>query len=272
MSWLEKSLKGLLEGSSGGRPMAALREVAPYVLFRQGGGVFQLQESSGLPSGFQYGFLESDPGLWSAALQDGAVRLPSGHGLRSDGDLWVAVDRPGQPGLLLVAELPPGDERDGHFLRMLLALESGRRTSGGERVGEELPVWLRDFPGKIQRLSSPALLMSEPGSGMEELVRAHLREQFGSEEEGIFFHPGRLSEAVQLREIFGDSAGARLGGAGAGLPLLERPGRLVFIQEAALLSHQVQLRLYARLAGEEDGRFWVFGSSRDLEAMAEADS
>jgi transcriptional regulator of acetoin/glycerol metabolism len=171
---------------------------------------------------------------------------------------------------LLVAELPPGDERDGQFLRLLLALESGRQRPGGGHDGEELPVWLREFPAKIRGLSSPALLVSEPGSGMEELVRGCLREQFGSEEEGIFFHPGRLSEAVQLREIFGDSAGARLGGAGAGLPLLERSGRLIFIQEAGLLSHQAQLRLYARLAGEEDDRFWIFGSSRDLEAMAGA--
>ncbi len=268
--WLKEAEAALISGPGAGRPLTALAAGGAFVLFRQAAGVFQREESAGLPPGFQYEFLEKKPELWSPVLEKGLLCLPPGHGFRSDCQLWLAVDRPDHPGYLLVAELPGRDERDGDFVRLLLAIEVGRLRVGGSGAAEELPVWLRDFPGQLRRLESPVLLMAEPGSGMEDLVRFFVRANFGGADEGIFFHPGRLSEAVQLREIFGDQAGARLGGARPGLPLIERPGRLIFMQEAGHLAHQVQLRLYARLAGQEDDRFWIFGTSQDLEAMAQA--
>ena len=71
-----------------------------------------------------------------------------------------------------------------------------------------------------------------------------------------------------MREIFGDPAGRRLGGAGSAPSILERPEPAVIIQEAADLSRQVQLRLLALFSSRQaEDKFWIFETSRDLERM-----
>jgi sigma-54-dependent transcriptional regulator len=71
---------------------------------------------------------------------------------------------------------------------------------------------------------------------------------------------------VQLREFFGDAVGERLRSSVA-TPVLER-SQTILIEEVANLAPAMQLRILSALAGAE--RFWVFDTSRNLEAMVAA--
>ncbi len=258
------------------RPLETLTKDGAYMLFVREKGVFRREECRGYrDEAAAYSFLESQPDLWKSALERGSCQVPV-EGFLDGRDVWVAVDSVSSPACLLAAEIPRKAGADvGAVLRLLLALNAvaaknitGR--AGAEQVSESMPAWLADLAGKAQKLSSPILVASEPGSGSFEFVEAFLRARFGPNRQAVFFSPSGLSEAVQLREFFGDSAGARLGGAGAVLPMTDRPGDAIVIQEAADLSRQVQLRLLALFASEQNNRFWIFVTSRNLQDMSAA--
>jgi DNA-binding NtrC family response regulator len=76
---------------------------------------------------------------------------------------------------------------------------------------------------------------------------------------------------VQLRELFGDPAGARLGGAASAVPILRRENRVVVIQETGDLAPHAQLRILALFSEAAAEKFWIFETSRDLERMSRAE-
>ncbi len=279
LAWLEQRLQAG-EGVGGGSPLDIFLGDSPRMMFEKQEEEFHLSLRKGYGSGeFSYDFLETRPDLWMEALQRGSVKISSAFGYLGDRSVWVAVDRLGTPSRLLVTELPVEEEGLGPLLHFLLGLEGAEYevTSSGESVrvstsGGDLPLWLEEVLPSLLRRPSPLLLVSEAGSGAEELIQALLSRRFQEEPDPILFHPGRLSEAVQLREIFGETpAGARIGVSDVGVPMVQREGGVVVIQEAAELSSLVQLRLLGLFSSGEVRQFWIFETSRDLEAMAEVD-
>ncbi|MCB1325154.1 MAG: sigma 54-interacting transcriptional regulator [Spirochaetales bacterium] len=275
MNWLDEMLEAQLSPDADPRrPLQALvRARGAYTLFFRSGRAFRVLERAGYPEAYPvYDFLSSRPDAIRPAFEGGAARVFERAGLAGM-ELWAAVDRLEQPRYLLLAEVPPTPGVDpGPLLRQSLILQvCAERQRGPDHGAEGLPVWLRDRVAELAQRPSPVLVVAEAGSGKEELVLAFLREQRGDEAAGIFFHPGRLSEAVQLRELFGDPAGARLGGPGPGVPIARRPEPVVVIQEAADLAAHAQLRLLAHFSAEASERMWIFESSRDLQRMAAAE-
>jgi len=275
--WFEAFLRG--QARAPGAPGMALRGFAERgagLLFRRAGGAFHVADRAGYDDPeFAYDFLEERPGLLSEAFREGAAPISAARPHRPGCLVWAAVDRPGDPEYMLLAEAPVEAGDIGAVLRQAAVLEAGLRRQRPSPAGDvnriDLPVWLRDLLPELLERESPLLIMSEAGSGKEELVQAMLRERFGAIDQGVFFHPGRLSQAVQLRELFGDPAGARLGGPSPTVPILERDEAAVVIQEAGDLAAHAQLRILALFTAGESDKFWIFETSRDLERMARVD-
>ena len=276
MAWFEDVLSRQLEfGGSAGAALEALGAYGGCMLFARERGVFRLRSRHGYSDPEAgYDFLSRSPGLLAPAFEYGHAELPREESFGRNVRLWAAVDRVQAPDHLLLAEVPAEVAAPGPLLRQLLVHEVAlqrQRPVSGNGAAVDLPVWLVDLLPDLVERPSPLLILAEPGSGKEELVLAWLRRRFGSEQQGVFFHPGRLSQAVQLRELFGDPAGARLGGESPGVPLVEREERALVIQEAGDLASHAQLRILALFSSGDSDRFWVFESSRDLERMAKAE-
>ncbi|MCR9144684.1 MAG: sigma 54-interacting transcriptional regulator [bacterium] len=296
MAWFEEFLTSL--GRLGGRPGGLLKLLAlngAGTIFENRGGAFQVLDKQGYSdSDHSYTFLEDSPALLAPVVRQGFARLVGARPGRPGCEVWAVADRLQSPEYLLLAELPAGVLADsglaasghdpaaavGFALRQALVQDIGLRRSpaGGaegfvrpEAAPVDLPVWLADLLPDLVNRESPFLILAEPGSGKEELVMALLHQKFGSIHSGVFFHPGRLSQAVQLRELFGDPAGARLGGESPALPIVSRDEPAIVIQEAGDLDPHVQLRILALFSSGEHDRFWIFESSRDLERMVQAE-
>lgn len=226
----------------------------------------RLSGMEGSEAGVRYSFLQSGPELWSAA-RDTGYQMIEGSGVGLHGrSVFVGVQGESSVEFLVVVDGPQEAMPQPSFLQLLFLAELASRESGTEQ--RDLPVWLEDSLGYLARAPSPVLILSEPGSADDLLVQAFVEERFG-EQEAVFFHPGRLSEEVQLREFFGDQASARLGEASV-VPIVERGARVLVVEEVSDLSQSMQLRILALLSDPDADRFWVFTSSRDLGAMAEA--
>jgi len=243
------------------RPLALLGELTGYALFQKRGREFVLLEKEGVSAPSDLTILESRPSLIREAIEKGSARISLET---SSQEFWVVVDRTHDPEYLLALHLPPGQDA-GPILRLLLNMDAARSS-----LEEDLPVWLEDGLTDALRLAPPLLLVAETGSGQNEFVRAYLRGKFGSAQAGAFFSPGRLSQPVQLREMFGDSAGVRLGGSGSVTPLVDRPEKAIVIHEAADLCEQAQLRLLAHFTEGSTRQAWIFVTSRDLKKMSQA--
>lgn len=261
-------LADLVSGATGSaRPLDVLVKSGAYVRFeRDVDAGFRLAESHGLPPGGSYPFLEENPSLWTSALETGWVVLPEGpYSLRPGSTVYVVVDRPGDPHEILVIETTEKNPGLGPLFRQLLLLDALARV---QSAWIDLPIWLREILPRVPR-KNPLLVVAEPGSGKEEFVLALLTRFLGGAEEVIFFHPGRLSGPVQLRELFGDSPGVRLQAPGS-VPIVERPARAVVIEEAGDLDAFAQLRLLSLFSGGAAlDRIWILETARDLKAMAE---
>ena len=282
MGWIENFFEYLRE--LGGRPGGLLQALArdgAGTLFENRGGAFEVVDKQGYrESGHVYSFLEESPALLAPAVRSGVARFSGVKPHRTGCTVWVVVDRLQSPGYLLVAEVPSVDDPIGQALRQALIQNVAlrdvtprlvRSTGVAESTPVDLPVWLADLLPDLIGRESPFLILAEPGSGKEELVLALLQKKFGSMQSGVFFHPGRLSQAVQLRELFGDPAGARLGGESPATPITSREEPAIVIQEAGDLDAHVQLRILALFSSGEHDRFWIFESSRDLERMVHAE-
>ncbi|MBR33746.1 MAG: hypothetical protein CMN77_20770 [Spirochaetaceae bacterium] len=247
--------------------LASLGDDFRFVLFARRSGVFApVLGLSGAEAGKRYGFLQANPSVWSEARENGYQMLSGSDVGLADRDLFVGVQGGSGVDYLMVVDGPRGELPSSEFLQLLFLAELGLQE--GDSGGADLPVWLEDSLAYLMRAPSPVLVLSEPGSGTDLLVQALLEARFGLDD-SVVFHPGRLSEEVQLREFFGDQASARLGEASV-VPVMERGARAIVVDEVSDLSQSMQLRILALLTDPEDKLFWVFTSSRDLGAMAEA--
>jgi transcriptional regulator with AAA-type ATPase domain len=252
MSWLDQ-IKPLERTSP--RILPYVKQHLAYTFFMLKDGAFRVVERSGYPAGSgNYSFLEKTE-LWAPALESGFTCLPS-MGLIPGRNLWVVVDDTSQVSAILAAEADTTDDL-GILLRFLLIAEMAM-------VGQEMPVWLRDHSVYSKGKKAPYLIVSEQGSGREYFVRSLVAETPGH---AVYFHPGRLSAAVQMRELFGENAGARLGGQAAAVPIIARAD-VIIIEEAAGLDRMVQLRILEMLRAG-DHHCWIFQTSFDLKLLAE---
>jgi transcriptional regulator of aromatic amino acid metabolism len=225
-----------------------------YTMFHREGGAYRVREQEGYPAGHVHAFLSEDPDSWAEALRTGHARV---RGVAPAGfELWVVADPPGEPAELLVVELP--ESGAGLLLQRLVQSTDDR----------SFPGWVKQVLPLVEGVPSPALLVAEAGCKPDLIVQALLDRRLGPSARVEYFAPGRLSLPVQLREMFGDRATARLGGEAAAQPLVERPARAFVIQEAADLHLDVQRRLLDFLSGGAGG-LWVFYTSQDLDALAD---
>lgn len=243
-----------------------------YTLFRrQQEGPYFLAERGGYDGqAGRYDFLGSDSPELRQALDRGWAPVPDEAALLKGRSVWLAAAGYDERVVdwLLVAELdgPASSEAAG-------AAVAARLNSLVERlfaqVVAELPVWLRSEALALAALPGPVLLLSEPGCGAESLARMAVLARYGAES-GSFFAPARLASAVQLRELFGERTGRRLGGEEASrVSLIDR--RAVIVSDIADLSRAAQLRLHSHLASDDGiGQYWLLHSTRHLEAMAGA--
>ena len=250
------------------------------------------------------------PLLLRPLFETGYMELPLNEASQAGCKPWAAIDTLQNPKYFLVAEIPADVPCVGPLLRSILTMyiafseiaAAQIRAGIGQRKSvlrlrsppsaiadiamqsppsfaaqahhPDLPLWLEELLPDLLERPSPLLVVAEPGSGKEELVQAFLKAKYSARnmEAAIFFHPGRLAQAVQLRELFGDAAGARLGGAGASVPIIERSEPVIVIQEAGDLDNLAQLRLFAHFnTGATPQKLWIFETSRDLRQMARAE-
>ncbi len=279
-SWLHSFIAHLADLRAQESPLSFLARRASCMLFQREGGVFSLLEKGSYADpDFRYAFLSQKPELLLPLLEKACGQLPAAEASRKDCSLWAAVDQIPEPLHLLLAELPSAVQDAGPLLRLLLNMELAFRGVRGrlERAPAayakvDLPVWLQDVLPALLEKKSPMLVIAEAGSGKEELVQAFLKAKYHSLDAAVFFHPGRLSQAVQLRELFGDPAGARLGGLSPGIPITHRREPVVVVQEAGDLDPLAQLRLLAFFtACQGEQKLWIFETSRDLRAMVRAE-
>lgn len=250
-------------------PYAALQDLGPCMLFYRKYDEFIQVRSAGYNDGFRYTFLSESEDIWTEVFASGYYCAGSAPACFDNRKVWVVIDRVDNPEYLLVVELPSYIEEAGPLLRYMIL----RATADGfteELLLANLPPWHRDALNSMLEKSSPVLLMSEEGSGKDELVRAFLERKTRGLDYCLFFQPGRLSESVQLRELFGMAAGGRLGDSGSVVPLVERDADAIVIEEAGNLSPGAQLQLFAYLSENPDRQFWVLETSFDLAAMVEA--
>ena len=253
-------------------PLWPLPPGGAFTLFSRVGETFELLERQGYEREHYYDFLER-PEVWSQALVRGAAQIQGEAQFYSDTELWVILDQPGEPDFLMVLEIPREVSRDllreesrGDILRLLLLAGISRRRPAAPSNPAilDLPIWLLPVVEQMDARGRPLLLISESGSGREELIRVWLERTFGSTLDGIFFHPGRLPAAIQEREIFGDS---RRRTPGAGVPFVERAEPAVIIQEVGDLARSTQLQFLGLFTGGETSQAWILETSRELEGM-----
>ena len=276
--WLEVFFHNLLkhiEHKSQRSPLELLGSHTAYMFFIREGAEFRVLSKKGYadPS-FFYSFLDEKADLLSPILEDGYLQLPSEESSQLGYSLWASVDRAEQPNYLLLVELPPDTNSAGPFLRLVLNFELLYRQGTGEAkasLSMDLPIWLESILAEFLNKTSPILVVSETGSGKEELVQAFLKKKYGTLEAAAFFHPGRLSQAVQLRELFGDPAGVRLGGDSPTIPIVNRREPVVVIQETGDLDRLAQLRLLALFNTSGEKKLWIFETCRDLHQMTAAE-
>ena len=273
-SWSKNIISDLLKATEFQSPLLSIRGIKSYMLFRRVGVEFSKIESRGYANkDFSYNFLKKNPDVLSSTILHGYLLLADEEASDPSNHLWAVVDYDNEPENLLLVEVEKSlGIRDGTILQIILAFELSYRKKINKSTKEEieLPDWLKENLKQLHSMPSPMLIISEMGSGKEELINAFLKEKFGSIEAAVFFHPGRLSQAVQLRELFGDPAGVRLGGHSLNIPIIDRSEPVIVIQEAGDLDPLAQLRLLSLFVGQKIDKIWIFETCRDIEQMVYA--
>ena len=269
--WLNNIIGDLLKYKGFGSPIASIREIKAFTLYERSESEFKKIDSKGYNLiEFKYKFLKSNSDILEPISSKGYLKLPDEYASVEGNSLWAVVENANEPEFLLFLEFEKSvNQFDGAILQLILAFELSFRVklNKSSKKNIDLPIWLLDKLQELKTFTKPALILSEVGSGKEELVNAFLIEKYGSIEAAVFFHPGRLSQAVQLRELFGDPAGVRLGGVSLNIPIIERREPVVVIQEAGDLDSLAQLRLLSLFVGQKIDKLWIFETNRDLDQM-----
>ena len=274
-SWIQSFFDELVKNQGQRGPLHALGSSIPYMLFSRKAGSFQMIQKNGYSDpDFSYPFLVEKPELLSPLLSEGVASLPASEANKTEHILWATIDQVNNPHFLLIAEIPiKQSELNGHFLRLVLSFEVAFRQKAVHYDDTiiDMPIWLESILVQFLEKKSPVLVVAEAGSGKEELVQAFLKNRYGSVSSSVFFHPGRLTQAVQLRELFGDAAGARLGGISPNIPIIAREEPVIVIQETGDLDRLAQLRLLALFSTSGRKKLWIFETCRDLDTMSRSD-
>ncbi len=232
----------------------------PYMVFSFSGGVFRLEERNGYSdSGFTYSFFEEDQS-WTDVFELKILTLDKefSSDRSSYVGLWVS---PEKSGWLVVWEMKSVPDFLSDIFSWFLDVLPEE---------SDLP-WYRSAASGYRKTSDVQLILGEPGLDLAAFAGRIGRLHKGPDAEVYTFYPGRLSAAVQMREIFGYAAGARLGSSET-IPLIHRDeNSIVIIHEVSELASETQ-RLLAEflLNRKSKGKLWCFLSSRNLDAMSEA--
>lgn len=207
---------------------------------------------------YRYQFLASNPESWMSVFETGSVQLQSEFlGFR----LWMFVDKIQEPKTVMLLEVADPFGENAEFLRLLVLPDLLKLSLDRSKLAS----WIDRILPSIFKLSSPLLLVSEEGSGRDQLLSFLNHYRFG--DDLVWFRPGNLPEGVQLREAFGDPTGERLRSSEP-VPIVNQ-SQYIVIEEASNLTPAVQSRLVT-IMNQEKGRFWIFESSRDLSEMVSA--
>ncbi|MFN3603413.1 MAG: helix-turn-helix domain-containing protein [Leptonema sp. (in: bacteria)] len=132
---------------------------------------------------------------------------------------------------------------------------------------EDLPVWLEEELGNAVYRTSPVLIISELGSGIEIFLKNFMRLKGFHEKKVQWFEPANLSKKVQLQELFGLDAGERLKTQRV-IFLLEMDLEAIVIYDVVELHKEVQRQIYQFLI-ENKNPYWIFVSHYQIEKLVE---
>ncbi|MCB1173059.1 MAG: hypothetical protein KDK39_05825 [Leptospiraceae bacterium] len=240
--------------------------IGHVILFVREGDEFRLQRRAGYDNRvFSYPFLGEDPDVLGSVFSKGFGCLPV-RGYSSGFRVWGLCDSVVDPEYLLLVELPEAySEAHIKKLRSLL-VPPGTTLPGRWQADHSFPGWFLDQMEGMTAANAPLLIEAAPGSGVQAFV-CHLAEQLWGPGSWCAFAPGRLSEKVQLHELYGDQPGVRLSGGGRPETVVSMASPVALILEPGNLAPQAQLRILSSLSLKQDEPRWLFGSSMDLDAL-----
>jgi hypothetical protein len=239
-------------------------EGCPHMVFTFENAVFTLVKHSGYADPkFAYSFLSDEHGDWITVFEKQFLVLDRMNSFKGNSPVFLWLDSVIQPSVFIAAEVESADQLLPAIFR--LSIE-------GLTDPLELPWFQEALRSDAGIHGNPVLIMGEPGLDLSGLCAKLVKLKNGSLREIQSFHPGRLSNAVQLREIFGDHAGARLGDSASAVPLVKRNiGVNIIINEVGDLAFEVQERMADFLHSDSGAnQHWYFLSTRDLPVMVES--
>lgn len=259
---LQLTLKNGLSGT-----LDALALDGCSVLFRRESESFRVVARRGrIEPDFSYGFLEDKPWLLQRCFSTGYDDLGGSDCHLEGTGLFVATDQAGSPSYFILFESRHNDADASEVHSVLSSLLKNGLLHMDEA---EASVWPSEYVEKMASIGGPFLLQAEPGSDFESVASAYCKAYLGS---GglVCFDPSRLSDDVQLREVFGDRLGARLSGGAEIVPLVERGYSAIVIKEPGRLSDALQEKLCDDIEMGHQSIDWIFCSTIDLEMMSNA--
>ena len=263
-----KSISASLS-SSDGKAFPALHaacEGGGFAVFRREDGAFRLEFSFRMERG-DYAFLRERPDVWLPVLDEGFILIPSEFLSDAKTSIWVCTDRLKNPETIAVVRLNGAEENPGDLIQFCLLFDLKDAEARKSSASLHLPSWVNGYLQSLKFIEGHILLVAETGSRASDLVRKLCMEKFGSPGEAVFFAPGRLSGEIQLREIFGEEAGVRMGKSTGRVPLVKRNASCIVIEEAGDLAISVQSKLLPEILKKD--RLWILETSRNLDAMVE---
>lgn len=132
----------------------------------------------------------------------------------------------------------------------------------------DVPKWMEKEIWNAVYKTSPLLVVSELGSGVENFLDKFFTVKSFSSEKIQKFEPAYLSKKVQLQEFFGFDAGERLKTQKV-IPIINLDLDAIVIQDVVELDKQVQKHLYDFLIQSTNRPFFIFVSHYQIEKLVE---
>lgn len=242
-----------------------LEENGAFMLFQKSGDRYELVRKGGYDeSDFQYEFL-SRSGSWLTELTvSGFTKMSEGESYYEDLLLMVILDHTRDPEYLLVIEIPESLGMDGGALRQALIHSI---VSNSEIQDEaEHSHFLADALLHMLKIDSPALIQSEPGGGVRELISLFRKQSQRIRNLDLIEIPSMDNESLWLQELFGETSATRKQEI---TPVVTMGPIVVSIQEVASIPLNVQKKLNEYFSGANDGILWIFQSHQDLHRLAD---